>query len=87
MKAYKADPTSRANLQSLAMAYTAQGDYKKAVEFLQRAADLNPRDETAYNNLSWLYFRMDKYDEALKNAQKALEIDPNFGNAHISGCA
>ncbi|HZD10656.1 MAG TPA: tetratricopeptide repeat protein [Candidatus Binatia bacterium] len=36
----------------------------------------------AYTFLGWTYSMMDRYDEAIESCEKAIEVDPSFGNPY-----
>jgi len=44
---------------------------------------LDPLSGNANNDLAFALFMARQYDEAIKQVQKALELDPNFFPAHI----
>lgn len=39
--------------------------------------DKDPRNPTSYNNLGWIYFQQDKFDNATKLFNQALKLSPN----------
>ena len=56
----------------------AQGDYEVATGHYRKAVELDPENVFALNNLSYrLAVDHDKFDEALKYAQRAKEIAPD----------
>ncbi len=61
--------------------YQAGGDYDMAAELYRRSLDLHPTAE-AYTFLGWTYYRQGKMDEAVAACKKAIQIDPEFGNAY-----
>ena len=46
-------------------------EYKKEIE-------INPYYDNAYYNLGLLYWQEKRYDEAISNWKKTLEINPNY---------
>jgi tetratricopeptide (TPR) repeat protein len=44
---------------------------------------LNPKNVFTYTNRSYGYLLMGRYDEALADANKAIEVDPNESNAYF----
>ena len=56
----------------------AQKNYEEAIEFYNKAIELNPSDATFYSNRSGCYASMEKYAEALSDAEKAIQSNPNF---------
>ncbi|MFZ5572839.1 MAG: tetratricopeptide repeat protein [Thermodesulfobacteriota bacterium] len=51
-------------------------DYHKAVEYYTEALSLNTPFSDLYNNLGAALFRLRKYDEAARQFQKTLELEP-----------
>ena len=54
--------------------YHEQGKYKSAISKYQEAIDLDNNCSEAYYELSYSYFTMGNYDEAIKNAQKVIKL-------------
>ena len=52
------------------------GDDERAVELFREAASLNPRLHQAYRNIGTIHFNDGKYDEALVELDRTLELDP-----------
>ena len=52
------------------------GDDERAVELFREAASLNPRLYQAYRNIGTLYFNDGKFEEALVELDRTLELDP-----------
>nr|2AVP_A Chain A, synthetic consensus TPR protein [Methanothrix harundinacea 6Ac] len=61
---------------NLGNAYYKQGDYDEAIEYYQKALELDPRSAEAWYNLGNAYYKQGDYDEAIEYYQKALELDP-----------
>ena len=53
-------------------------EYKKALELYTKASEMNPSVAKYYSNISACLTKLGKYDEALKNANKCLDLDPQF---------
>jgi len=66
---------------NLGSCYVRQGEYEKARELLVRSNELEPSFE-AYVNLGAIDLKLQQYDEAVRNFQKALEIDPRSAAAY-----
>jgi adenylate cyclase len=66
--------------------------FKLAIEMFQKAIQKDPNYALAYAGLAdcysyiYLWFQLDKeiLDQALSASQKALELDPNLAEAHLS---
>ena len=65
-------------LKNLGNQAFAQKNYDEAIEFYNKAIELNPNDATFYSNRSGCFASMEKYAEALSDAEKAIETNPNF---------
>ncbi|XP_040556069.1 tetratricopeptide repeat protein 31 isoform X6 [Gallus gallus] len=55
-----------------------QGRYKEAVQAFTEAIKLNPREHRLFGNRSYCYEKLQQYQEALRDAQMALELQPNW---------
>ena len=51
-------------------------DDERAIELFREAASLNPRLHQAYRNIGTIHFNDGKYDEALVELDRTLELDP-----------
>jgi tetratricopeptide (TPR) repeat protein len=66
----------------LGNAYAAKKDFRNARTAFMEALKRNPRAELAYFSLGGLEIQMNKPAEALKNYEKAIELNPSFGEAY-----
>lgn len=57
--------------------YLQSGDFKMALSHLTEAVESDSTNYYAYNNRANCYFRMQEYDNAIVDAEKALEIKNN----------
>ncbi|XP_021238233.1 tetratricopeptide repeat protein 31 isoform X2 [Numida meleagris] len=55
-----------------------QGRYAEAVQALTEAIKLNPREHRLFGNRSYCYEKLQRYQEALRDAQMALGLRPNW---------
>ncbi len=64
-------------------AYQAQseGDYDRAVELYQNSIAIQPTAE-AHTFLGWTFHFQGKLEQAIEQCQRAIEIDPDFGNPY-----
>ncbi|WP_373001657.1 tetratricopeptide repeat protein [Sulfurimonas sp.] len=62
----------------LAMRYTNQNDYKNAANAYNKVIELNPKNIVAYNNLGYVYGKLDEDEKAIKVYEEALIINPNY---------
>ena len=64
-------------------AYEAQmkGSLEEAVVLYTRSIEFHPTAE-AFTFRGWTYSFMGRYDEAIAECHKAIEVDPDFGNPY-----
>ncbi|OXB69598.1 UNVERIFIED_CONTAM: hypothetical protein H355_008888 [Colinus virginianus] len=55
-----------------------QGRYAEAVWAITEAIKLNPREHRLFGNRSYCYEKLQRYEEALRDAQMALGLQPNW---------
>jgi tetratricopeptide (TPR) repeat protein len=58
-----------------------QGELEEAIEQYQRSIDTYPTPE-AYTFLGWTYSWMGRYDDAIREAKRAIALDPEYGNPY-----
>ena len=75
-KALLAQPDEGAYVDSLGWAYFKLGDYKKALEYLERAATLDAGDAEINDHLGDLYWRLGRRDEAKFQWRAVLTFKP-----------
>jgi tetratricopeptide (TPR) repeat protein len=64
-----------------------EGNYAQAIQTLERAALLLPRDARAWNHLGLAYHNAGRLDDAVKAYQQALALDRNLAAVHYNlGC-
>ncbi|KAA3656428.1 MAG: tetratricopeptide repeat protein [Chloroflexi bacterium] len=74
-------PARQANvLNSAASYFLREGNYRESIKFYHEVTKLDPNDAWAWHNMSWMFVRMDKYEDAHLCNQKALSI-MDFGAA------
>jgi tetratricopeptide (TPR) repeat protein len=66
------------NLTTLGEVYAIKGDEAQARTTFQKIIDLDPKDPQGHYQLALLGLKTKKTDEALKYADKALQVQPNF---------
>src|SRR5918912_1563687 len=64
-------------------AYEAQqaGDYAQAIELYRRSLETHPTAE-AHTFLAWVYSFQGRYDEAIDECLRAIQVDATFGNPY-----
>jgi tetratricopeptide (TPR) repeat protein len=68
--------TGRAQvLNYLAYSWVDQGlNIDEAFTMLQRAVELSPRDGMIIDSLGWAYYRLGRYEDAVRELEKAVEL-------------
>ena len=57
-------------------------DFSKAIECYTRAIEENPSDHTIYGNRSASYHNLKKFDEAITDASKCIEIKSDWAKGY-----
>lgn len=57
------------------------GQFEEAIVCYTKSLELHPTAE-AHTFLGWTYSFQSRYDEAIKECKKAIEVDPEFGNPY-----
>lgn len=85
IKAYyellKLDPNHAQAHSNLGGQLIKVGAFKAAVEHYNKSIEINPDNYFAYINRANYYFRINEYDNAIPDAEKALEIKNNGAEA------
>ena len=70
-------------LEHFQKAYEHQmkGELEEAVALYKKSIDIHPTAE-AHTFLGWTYSFMGRYDDAIEECRKAIEVDPEFGNPY-----
>ena len=63
--------------------YLADGDYKAAISALDAAVAMSPSVAAYHSNLAWALANTDRFEEALKEARKALQLDPDHSKYRL----
>ncbi|MFH1995536.1 MAG: tetratricopeptide repeat protein [Candidatus Omnitrophota bacterium] len=70
------------NIRGIAEGVT--GDLDGAISLFRQAIALDPEFAESYNNLGFAYYQKGDHKEALKNFEKALEINPDHERAGVN---
>lgn len=58
-----------------------RGEFGDAIHLYKRSIELYPTAK-AHTFLGWTFGMMQRYEEAIEECEKAIEIDPDFGNPY-----
>ncbi|MFA6448101.1 MAG: tetratricopeptide repeat protein [bacterium] len=61
---------------NLGNVYTERGDFKNAVAYHEKAVELAPDYPLPRNNLAFAYYKLGKYDDAIKQMEEVMKFDP-----------
>lgn len=79
------EPTQKSRtaeqLYNVGYLMTLLGRYEEAIQLFKRSLEIKPTTE-AYTYLGWTYSHMGDYPRAIEEAEKAIRIDPDFGNPY-----
>ncbi|OGQ13825.1 MAG: hypothetical protein A3B70_04030 [Deltaproteobacteria bacterium RIFCSPHIGHO2_02_FULL_40_11] len=64
----------------LGFEHQLKGDVHLAIDYYKKSLDKQPSPE-AHTFLGWAYSFLGWYDEAISECHKAIQLDPEFGNA------
>lgn len=74
-----------------ARTHESKNEYRQAIDYYLKALELEPANYVIMNNISGVYIRMKRFDDALSYVDRALGIKPNHvpslvnaGIAHVS---
>lgn len=60
-----------------------QKNYEEAIKHYTNAIELDPTNHVLYSNRSAAYVNISKFEEALKDGEKAVEVNPSWGKVII----
>ena len=60
------------------MAYSAKGEYDRAITDYNQAINLNPKSAKAFNNRANAYYHKGEYARAVPDYDRAIKINPGF---------
>lgn len=64
-----------------AQKFHLQGEVDRAIDLYSQSIGLHPTAE-AYTFRGWAYSFQSRYEEAIAECKKAIEVDPSFGNPY-----
>jgi tetratricopeptide (TPR) repeat protein len=83
-QAVKLSPTDAFSYSNLGIVYYQLNQYENAIDALNSAKALDPNDAKTRNYLGCAESQKGWQEVAEKEFRKAIEIDPNFGDAHFN---
>jgi tetratricopeptide (TPR) repeat protein len=60
------------------------GKHEEAIKNFQKAVNINPDNDAAYNNIGNAFSNLKQFEEAIKNFQKAVDINPDYDAAYYN---
>ena len=70
--------SEREKLYIMSHYYADSGQLDKGITAYELYRQTYPRDSTPYNNLAVIYNQLGQYDNAMENAKRAVELDPDM---------
>lgn len=64
-------------------AFVKEKKYKEALDCYSKAIEIDPKDPILYSNRAAMHINLTQLDEAIKDADKAIELKPEYGKAYI----
>jgi protein O-mannosyl-transferase len=77
-------PTYVEGYEELGLAWHRMGNPDKALQYYERAMQLNSKKPATYSNMGIIFFERKDYDRALELDKKAVSLDPNFENGYLN---
>lgn len=62
-------------------------DYENALVAYTKALSLDTTSHTAFSNRSLVHFKLSRFEEALSDAEQAIEVAPNWAKGYLRKCA
>lgn len=60
-----------------------QGDTNKAIELYSKGLEIEPENPELLSNRSAAFVKLEKYADALNDAEKLLKLRPNWGKTYL----
>lgn len=70
------------NYSSLGSYYSSENDFNKAIEYLNKALELDPENTGYVAMLGWAYFKHGNYDEAISVFERLSNMDASVIDAY-----
>jgi stress-induced-phosphoprotein 1 len=72
------DPSKAAHYKALGNDAFKDKRYEEAIEHFSKAIECNPTDQTFYSNRSACFVNIGRYEEALKDGENCIKINPSW---------
>src|SRR5438477_12440361 len=82
MRVLKDDPQNADALYYVAVVAVQEGQYPDGIKLAQRALSVGPAQPRLHNLLGQTYVRLGEEQEALASFDRAIELQPDFADAH-----
>lgn len=69
---------------SIGVNNNASGNFNQAVIEFSKAMEIDPENESAYNNRGYAYIGLGRYNEAVKDLSRAIELEPREARAYTN---
>ena len=66
-----------------ALSFAAVGRFEEAIGEMKRAQELDPLSLVLHHHAAWVFILAREYGRAIEQSRTALEMEPNFGLAHV----
>lgn len=80
----KENANSKEAYHFLGMIYLRQELYKGAAATLEKACELDPLNDTDFNNLGLAYLNLDNYEKAISNLEKSISLNDKIAHRHLN---
>jgi tetratricopeptide (TPR) repeat protein len=76
------DPRIAASLCSRGAQLSIEGNYEEALDYFQKATEINPEDPYAWHGLGNCYIGLDQPDDAIEAYNQSIVVDPENPTPH-----
>jgi len=76
--------SEREKLYIMAHYYADSGQFAKGITAYELYRQTYPRDSIPFNNLAGIYNQLGQFDNALENAKRAVELDPDMASGYLN---
>lgn len=80
-KAASAPPPTASSLLNESLQHAVASRFQQCFDVAAQAAKLDPKLAEAFNNAGFCAWRLQRWDDAVRNTQEAIRLNPNFQRA------